>query len=307
MDKPALLLTGACGFIGRSISEAACKGDWSVYGVDVVPRGNAPPMKEYYQLRLPDDRFFEVVEKIKPGCCVHCAGGASVIQSIKDPIADFAAGPLLTIYLLEALRKHAPDCRTIFLSSAAVYGNPAALPVDETQAPAPISPYGFHKWQCELLCREFAESFNLSTASVRIFSAYGPGLRKQVLWEICRKVIVDGRIALHGTGAESRDFVHAGDIAQAVLSVLAKAPLEGEVYNVASGRETTIRELARLVAASLRADLEPVFDGEIPTGDPINWCADITKVRRLGFVPEIKLEEGVEDYCRWARTELGDI
>jgi UDP-glucose 4-epimerase len=304
MSDSALLLTGASGFLGRFVARAASERGWLIHGVDILAAENAPPMTSYHQLRLPDPQLAELVRNLQPAYCIHCAGRASVPQSIQEPFTDFEAGPMLTAHLLDVLRRHAPKCRLIFLSSAAVYGNPRSLPVDELQVPAPISPYGFHKWQSELLCREFAGVFGLPTATVRIFSAYGPGLRRQVLWDICRQLLVEGRLKLRGTGNETRDFIHARDIALAVLTLVANAPLNGEVYNLASGCETSIQQLARLVAASLGSPAIPSFDGVVPRGDPLRWRADISKIQNLGFVPTTRLEDGIKSYAQWCRAEL---
>src|SRR5438552_189686 len=77
-----------------------------------------------------------------------------------------------------------------------------------------LSPYGYHKRQAELICEEFSRVYALPTAVARIFSAYGPGLRRQVVWDICEKALATGKLELRGTGAESRDFIHAADIAR---------------------------------------------------------------------------------------------
>ena len=131
---------------------------------------------------------------------------------------------------------------------------PCRCPVSETHKPAPLSPYGYHKLQCELLCEEFARLFALPTATARIFSAYGPGLRRQVVWDIFERVLTTGALVLHGTGAESRDFIHATDIARALVRLADMAPCQGEVYNVASGEEVTIAGLARAARRDARCD-----------------------------------------------------
>ncbi|MGI8960843.1 MAG: NAD-dependent epimerase/dehydratase family protein [Bryobacteraceae bacterium] len=308
LERRDLLLTGAGGFLGRYVAQAASEGGWLVHGVDLADRANAADMASYRQLRLPDPQLFEEVKKIQPRLCVHCAGNASVAQSISEPLADFEAGPGVTVQLLEALRRYAPECRVIFLSSAAVYGNPSALPVNEAEPARPISPYGFHKWQCEILCREYAEVFGLRTASVRIFSAYGPGLRRQVLWDVCRKALAYERpFTLHGTGNESRDFIHGVDIAEALMLVARSGTFSGEIYNVASGEETSIRQIAEHVTSALKVKDTPMFDGSATVGNPTNWRADITKVRQLGFSPRVYIQAGIESYARWARAELLNI
>jgi UDP-glucose 4-epimerase len=304
MTLPVLLVTGSCGFLGRYIVRSSMEGRWSTYGVDVVSPENAPLLDGYFQLTLPGIELRRVLEEVQPTHCIHCAGRASIAHSMSEPAPDFETGPVLTFHLLDTLRRHAPACRLVFLSSAAVYGNPERLPVEESQQPAPISPYGFHKWQSEILCREFATVYGLRTSVVRIFSAYGPGLRRQVVWDICRQVLKQGEIKLRGTGNETRDFVHAHDIARGVFAVAETAPMRGEIYNLATGRQTSIRELAQIVAVALSANLQPVFDGNVPPGDPLHWQSDITKLRGLGFSPQIALESGVAAFAEWCKAEV---
>jgi UDP-glucose 4-epimerase len=210
----------------------------------------------------------------------------------------------LTFEILNALRLNVPSCRFIFLSSAAVYGNPESLPVSESQPPAPVSPYGFHKLQCEQLCLEFAKVYGLPTASMRIFSAYGPGLRRQVVWDISRKVITQNSLSLQGTGKESRDFIHALDIARALSVVATSAPMQGEVYNLGSGREVAIAQLANIILDALESDCTPLFDGIVPAGTPLNWQADVSKLQALGFTASVPLERGVKTFVNWCRAEL---
>jgi UDP-glucose 4-epimerase len=155
----------------------------------------------------------------------------------------------------------------------------------------------------ERVCLEFAQLFGIGTASLRIFSAYGPGLRRQVLWDICNKVRAAAQLLLQGTGNESRDFIHAIDVARALEHVAEHAAFAGEAYNLASGQETTIAELVGLVLQRLAPGLQARFDGVLPPGTPRNWCADISKLANLGFVPRVSLEQGVDDYVRWFQQE----
>lgn len=300
-----VLVTGAAGFLGRYVV-ARFGESWQVLAVDDAgpaeisfPRGVI-----YTRMRLPNPALASLVQETQPDVCVHCAGRASVPHSLQDPATDFHGNTGLTFELLETLRRHAPRCRFLFLSSAAVYGNPTHLPVAEDDAPAPLSPYGFHKLQCELLCLEYARVFGLQTAVVRIFSAYGPGLKRQVVWDICRRVLDDGRLLLHGTGQESRDFIHAADIARALLALALTAPAEGEIYNLGSGRETTISELAALLLQELGSSAKAEFNGESTPGDPLNWRANLERIAALGFSPEITLEQGLHEVAAWSRQQL---
>lgn len=304
-----LLITGVAGFIGRYVARYFSERGWSVIGIDNSPPENAPlaNLSTYYRLQLPTSELSSILQKLPLYACIHCAGRASVGLSLSDPSSDFYASTALTFEILNALRLSAPQCRFVFLSSAAVYGNPHSLPISEKQPPAPLSPYGFHKWQCEQLCWEFAKVYQLNTTSLRIFSAYGPGLRRQVIWDICQKAIAQNTLILQGTGRESRDFIHAIDIANALSIVIDKAPMQGEVYNLGTGREVAIAQLTNLVLQALDLDISPQFNGIVPSGNPSNWQADISKLEQLGFFPTVPLERGIKTFANWCRAELVGI
>lgn len=301
-----VLITGVAGFIGRYVARHFSEQGWSVIGIDNSPPENAPlaNLAAYHRLQLPDAQLNKLLQESSPQVCIHCAGRASVGLSMTEPAADFHSNTVLTFELLNALRLHSSGCRFIFLSSAAVYGNPESMPISETQSPAPLSPYGFHKLQCEQLCLEFAKIYDLPTASLRIFSAYGPGLRRQVLWDICQKAIIKGSVVLQGSGQESRDFIHALDIARALMAIATSAPMQGEAYNLGAGQEVTIAELADMVLQALEYEGTPEFDGVVPVGIPLNWRADISKLESLGFTPSVPLEKGVKTFANWCRAEL---
>lgn len=300
-----VFITGMAGFLGRYIADHFARSGWRVGGVDYLAAENAPQGNGmiYRQMKLPAPELAGFIRDLAPDVCVHCAGRASVPLSMEDPASDFRDNTVLTFEMLDALRINAPQCRFILLSSAAVYGNPAVLPISENQHVAPLSPYGFHKRQCELLCQEFARIYRLPALSVRIFSAYGAGLRRQVIWDICERLIKTGALSLKGTGRESRDFIHANDIARAIVLLSEKAPASGEIYNLATGHETTISGLAESLIRILGLKVNAAFDGSVRPGDPLNWQADITKISALGFVPSISLEQGLSQFATWCRAE----
>lgn len=304
--RETVILTGAAGFIGRHMARSLDDSGWRVIGIDMAPIENAPTrtLSRYLQCHLPDPNFEALLKAEQPDALVHCAGRASVGMSFEDPAADFRAGTVLTFELLDALRRLAPACRFLFLSSAAVYGEPEALPVSETALVKPISPYGFHKRHCEYLCQEFSSIYDIPTSCLRIFSAYGPGLRRQVIWDLCQQALTKGTLILKGTGAESRDFIHVRDVVAAAKLVLQKAKMRGEVYNVASGEEVTMRDLSSMLARILELETEPEFDGVVPAGNPLNWRANISKLQTMGFSPSFSLERGLSASATWCRAEL---
>ena len=290
-----VLVTGGAGFIGSYVSTEFVRAGWEVLGLDVVPAAAVPSIKgrRYQQLSLPSEDFAALLRSEKPSACVHCAGSASVPCSLEEPYSDFHSNTVLTGAMLEALRQFAPECHFLLLSSAAVYGDPVSLPVRESDAVAPLSPYGFHKRQAEMLCQEYSQLFAVPTTVVRIFSAYGVGLRRQVIWDICRKALHHQPVQLHGTGRESRDFIHASDIGRALALLASQPKPRAEIYNLACGEEVTIAELAaRLFGLLGRVD-QPEFTGVNPSGNPLRWSADVSRLKALGFVPAVSLEAGV--------------
>lgn len=300
-DNNTVLLTGACGFLGSRIAKRLSAAGYRVVGIDRCESAD-PSLSDHHVMSLPDQRFFEILAAETPGAVVHTAGPASVVGSVDDPLADFNGSVATHAFLFDAVRRFSPDSRVVMLSSAAVYGDPVSLPVHEDAPLAPISPYGFHKIMCETLAREFHVVYGVRTCALRIFSAYGAGLRRQILWDVCEKA-VQGHVELMGSGQQTRDFVHTDDVAAAIECLLASAPFEGEAYNCASGVETTIRELAEKLAACVNPAAPVSFSGVDRPGDPMRWRADISALSRLGFKPSVAFDDGVAEYCAWYQQQ----
>jgi UDP-glucose 4-epimerase len=296
-----IVITGATGFIGTYLAHYFSEQGWSVIGVDRTPANKdlLVNLSSFCCLKLPDPAFSVLLKDNSPQVCIHCAGTASVSQSIIDVSSDFYSNTALTFEVLNTVHLSAPQCRLIFLSSAAVYGNPPDLPVSEDAPLCPISPYGYHKLLCEKLAEEFYTVYHVPTCVARIFSAYGPGLRRQVLWDICQKALNSDRVELLGTGDETRDFVHVQDVARGIALIASRAAFRAEVYNLATGKETRIRDLAEILIAALGRDVEVEFTGALRAGDPLRWCADISRLAKLGYRPQTPVAIGAADYARW--------
>lgn len=302
------MISGVAGFIGRNVADYYRQIGYETVGIDIVQQENAPlfSLTRYVRKDLERERLDSLLKACPPRVFVHCAGRASVDLSMVEPAADFFAGVPMTFSILDSLRRFAAGCKFIFLSSAAVYGNPRSLPVGEESTVAPISPYGFHKLASELVCREFSEVYGLRTAIIRIFSAYGQGLRRQVLWDTCQKARRNPEVVeLRGTGEETRDFIHVHDIARAIEKVAESGALNAEAYNLGSGVEISIRKVAKLLISAMGIQRQLRFDGNVPRGVPLNWCADIRKIRKIGFDARIAPEEGIWKYGQWFISENG--
>lgn len=296
-----VLVTGAAGFIGSSVADFFLDKGYEVVGWDCC---EAVRSFEIVAVDLLDKtKIMEQLEAVKPDIIIHCAGSADVGKSVQDPTMDYTANVTITHNLLFSVHalKMTDDVRFVFLSSAGVYGNPTSLPITEDMPLRPLSPYAVHKVMCEDLCRFFADNYGMNIKIARIFSAYGAGLKKQIFWDMYNKAKTTNRLDMFGTGWESRDYIHVTDVVQSIfLLVTVDSPYT--VFNIANGRETTIRQATEIFAGFAKIPLENIaFNGYCRQGDPINWRADISRIRSLGYMESKNMESGLQEYVCWAQ------
>lgn len=292
-----ILVIGSKGFIGSHCVDYFSR-KHEVWGCDVVLDYNMP---NYISIDAVDSDFLGIFEQRQYDVCINCSGAANVPFSLEKPFNDFKLNTLNVIKLLEAIRKHAPQCKFITMSSAAVYGNPEKLPIVEEQKKNPVSPYGYHKVMAELICEEYSKYWNIQTCCLRIFSAYGPRLKKQLFWDLYHKIKEQDEPTLWGTGKESRDFIYISDIVRIIDLAISHSKLNGEVVNVANGKQITIAEVAETVRKMIGTSKEIKFNRAERKGDPINWEADIEIIESWGYRPSVELEEGVKEYISWVK------
>jgi len=302
--KERILITGAGGFLGSHIAH-----HFGTLGYPIAAVGRfaaAPEQATLYPnlwklcgMTLPDTAFHNVVRAFQPTLMVHCAGTSSVVDSVSAPYSDFRRTVEVCAFCLETVRCLAPACRFVLLSSASVYGNPLSLPIDESAGMRPVSPYGYHKMLCETLAQEYQLLHGIKVAVIRIFSAYGERLNRQVVHDLCAKLSDPGTnpVVLFGTGEESRDFIHAHDVARAIECIHG-ADAAG-TFNVASGSETSVRDLVRTVSGIMPHSKTIEYSGYPRRGDPVHWRASIDRVASLGYKPSIALPEGIARYVAW--------
>lgn len=292
-----ILIIGSEGFIGKWVS-AYYTAKAEVVTCDIVPSPTSP----LHHLLSAEKSVGDILSTDTFDWCINCAGAASVGASLMTPRKDFELNTSLIADLLDGIRAHNPQCRFLNISSAAIYGNPTTLPINEKASCAPISPYGYHKYMAELLSQEYHQLFGLQTCSVRIFSAYGPGLSKQLLWDTFRKMQQNpDHITLYGTGEETRDYIYISDIVQQMDLILRNADFAGESINVANGRQISIKTVAHQIKECIAYPGAIGFNGQNRPGDPLFWEADISKVRELGYQQQVSFEEGVAQFTDWAK------
>lgn len=293
-----MLIVGSDGFIGNNLVDAIRSRNIAVYGCDVQ---SAEGRTDYFCINAEEKGFDSLFQKTLFDICINCSGAASVPDSLTNPLRDFELNTVNVFKILDAIRRHQPECKFMNLSSAAVYGNPSVLPVKESDPANPVSPYGLHKLQAEQICKSFATYWNVCTCSMRIFSAYGVGLRKQLFWDLYQKAQSASNINLFGTGHETRDFIYIADIIQAIDLVLQHSDFNGECINVANGKQISTREAAETFLHSLGWHGDIMFQGEGRKGDPLNWEADISKLRSWGYAQKYSLGEGLTQYVQWLK------
>ena len=233
----------------------------------------------------------------------HLAGHANIAESVRAPRMDFERNGVATFQLLEAVRRVSPQSAFLQASSAAVYGHGSGAPMREGDVTEPVSPYGASKLAAERYVAIYAKLYGLKTAILRLFPAYGPRQRQQVIYDFLVKLRSNGaELAVQGDGSPQRDFVYAADVVDAFLTVAERGPLSGEAYNVSGGEPLSIRELARKVASAMALSPRFTFDSEPRPGDARHWIADTSRIRALGFEPRVSFEEGLARTVAWFRT-----
>jgi UDP-glucose 4-epimerase len=158
----------------------------------------------------------------------------------------------------------------------------------------------------EQICRSYGASYGLRTAVARLFSVYGSGLRKQLLWDLCSKLSGGNeKVQLGGTGAELRDWVDVRDVVHALERLGHLATLESPVINVGTGSATSVREIADIVLEKWPSGRQIMFSGEQRPGDPFSLVADCSQLLATGFSFRVPVDMGVREYVDWYLRKSG--
>jgi UDP-glucose 4-epimerase len=305
-----VLVTGGAGFMGSHLVESLVAGGTRVTVIDSLVTGyeeNLASVRDDVELRVSDllhDDIRELLAERRFELIFHLAANATVPGSVEDPRSDFERNAIVTLNLLEAVREVSAQTRIVHTSSAAVYGDSDRSLILEKDPTLPLTPYGASKLAAESYMAVYARVYGLHTVNARVFAVYGPRLRKQVVYDLMRKIHENPQeLRILGDGTQVRDFNHVANVVEALLTIAARAAFEGEVYNVAADESVSIRELAELVCAQLGANPRLVYTGEGVPGQSERWCADTTRLKKLGYRPRLSLGEGLRDTAAWFDRE----
>jgi len=304
-----VLVTGGAGFIGSHAVDALLAAGHRVTVLDDLSTGqraNLVPHRE-------NDKFAFVLGDVAEPLVVpgdvthvlHLAAQVSVVRSMADAATDARVNLVGTLRVLD-FAKAVGARRVVFASSAATYGD-APLPADEAQHVFPLSPYGLHKLAGEHHLRIAATTSGatLDTASCRFFNVYGPrqvpgSEYAGVIAIFLARALANKPLTIYGDGLQTRDFVYVGDVVRALLGLLFHDErLDGAVFNVGTGHETTVLELARTSIRETRSTSSIVHE-PARAGDVLRSVASVARIRAaLGWEASTTLGSGLSRTADW--------
>jgi len=296
-----VLVTGGAGFIGSNLARALLARGDDVRVLDNFSTGNRRNLAGLdVEIVEGELRSYERVHNAVRGCEVvhHLGALGSVPRSVQDPLTSGAVNVEGTLNVLLAARDEGVR-RVVFASSSSIYGNQPELPLRESTAPDPISPYGVAKLAAERYCVSFSRVYHsFETVVLRYFNVFGPrqdptSQYAAVVPLFITAIAAGEPVTVFDDGEQSRDFTYVDNVVAANLLAADAEGASGRILNVSAGAPTTVNELADAIGKLLGKDVERRHLAPRP-GDLRNSWADVGEARRLlGFEPQIGLEEGL--------------
>jgi UDP-glucose 4-epimerase len=304
-----VLVTGGAGFVGGAVTRRLVAAGARVTVLDDLFTGRA-------QVVPADARFVEgsvtdqalVADLVAGADYVFHMAARNIIASTANPRDDFLTNIGGSLNVLLAAREHRP-IRVVYTGSTSVYGNPRSIPLNEDDTIVPLTPYAVSKLGGEHYCLAFYESYGLAVSIVRYSNVYGEGQRPDNPYcGVVAKFFAaanDGRaLQIHGDGEQTRDFTYVDDAVDATLLAAIAPRAEGEVFNVGTGIETSVNELARSVAAAVGRTVEIEHIDRRDIDNIRRRVVSIEKARRmLRWTPQVTLEEGLRSTAAWLVQE----
>jgi len=303
---PHVVVTGGAGFIGSHLADAYLERGWRVTIVDDFSTGvreNVNGRAELIEGDLRDAKTIDAIAALKPDVISHHAAQIDVRQSVTDPGADAETNIIASVRLLQAAAD-AGVKRFLFASTGgAIYGEPVAVPQNESHPLTPLSPYGCAKLAVEHYLRYFQVVQRLPSVALRYGNVYGPRQSAHgeagVIAIFAERLLAGRDVTIHGSGAQTRDFVYIADVVRANLAAT-DAAWNG-AYNVGTGVETSVNALYDELAA-LTATKRPAHHGAAKAGEQMRSVLDGSALRALANLPEpIALRDGLRQTVAWFR------
>jgi UDP-glucose 4-epimerase len=308
VGKPErVLVTGGAGFIGSHFVDKLVSEGYNVRVLDNLSGGKLENLSGHLKAKevdfvTGDIRDFALVGKCLENvdAVVHFAAQISVTFSNDHPDFTFEVNSVATQNLLNACVKENVG-KFVLASSCAVYGDPdpKSLPINETCKTNPISPYAESKLLAENHCFQFDKEKLLQSVVLRFFNVYGTRQvfndYSGVITRFIGRIREKKPLTIYGDGLQSRDFVNVKDIIEAIFAAMQNADAHGQVFNIGSGKPTSINELAKILLELAGVDLEVCHEKPRP-GEIKHSYGDIGKAREvLGYEPKVLLKEGLRE------------
>ncbi|HET7841169.1 MAG TPA: NAD-dependent epimerase/dehydratase family protein [Terriglobia bacterium] len=298
-----ILVTGGCGFVGVNLIPALLERSHQVRVLDNLSTGRREDVETFHvDLQLGDIRNQADAARAMQGVdeVVHLAAHTRVMDSIEDPRTNFEVNALGTFNLLLAARERGVKKFVMASTGGAILGEKEP-PVHEEMVARPLSPYGAGKLAGEGYLSAFHGSYGLATVALRFSNVYGPYsyLKASAVAAFYKRILQGQPLIVYGDGNQTRDFLFTEDLVAAVLLALEKAP-GGEVFQIASGQETSVNKLISTMRevvseAGFEVKHEPARRGEI-----LRNYSDISKARKvLDYSPRTALRSGLKETWRW--------
>jgi UDP-glucose 4-epimerase len=300
-----ILLTGGAGFIGSWVADIFIQQGHEILIIDDLSSGVESNINKHAEFVKCDIRDKELLSKVfkdfKPDVVDHHAAQINVRTSVDDPVYDAEINIIGSLNILELCRVHSVN-KFIFASTGgAIYGQPELLPADEDTKAMPISPYGTSKYAVEKYMNYYNEIYGLGYASLRYSNVYGPRQNPHgeagVVAIFCNKILANEPCKIFGDGTQSRDYVYVSDVAQAnILAVCANSGC----YNIGTGVETTVLQLSRLLADSIKGYSVDIEHTEKRAGEVQRISLDNSYSKdQLGWSPQIDIKQGINQTWKW--------
>ncbi len=320
MPPPAILVTGAAGFIGSFVAARLAQQGHAVHGCDNFNDYYDPALKRARVARLlaPRGVACDAVEladavavralfdRVKPIAVVHLAAQAGVRYSIDHPETYVQSNLVGFANMLEACRHHRVQ-HLVYASSSSVYGDRTDPPFRETQpTDSPVSLYAATKKANELMAHTYSHLYGLRATGLRFFTVYGPwGRPDMAAFSFAEKLLAGEALPVFGHGKLQRDFTYIDDIVEGVVRVTFASPPPAtpphEVFNIGNHAPVTVLDFIETLASALGVQPKLQMLGPQP-GDVTMTCADVTRLReRVGFEPSTPLSEGLRRFVAWLR------
>lgn len=294
------LITGAAGFLGSALANTLVQGGHAVRAIDDLSTGNADRLSRDVALHVGDvnDRtqLWTLLQDID--CVYHLAAKVVVPESILYPREYNHVNVGGTVTLMEAMRDVGVR-RVVFTSSGAIYGNQPRQPVKEDATPNPQSPYAVSKLSAEYYTHSIGSLWGIETVCLRIFNAYGPfqqlpATHPPVIPYFLKQAFQNATIVIHGDGNQTRDYIYIDDVVEALIYSATAADIDQTTINIGSGRETSVRDLARLVI-EISGKHPEIVTNVRNDGGPTRLMADLSLAKeKLNFYPRTSLEIGIQ-------------